>query len=79
MACVYWSKSIMIKGLCHITIMENAIREAIQNNIVHVQYIAGDVNLADIFTKEHKDISHFLTICNQLATMPFSPHVSSVT
>eukprot|EP00957_Ditylum_brightwellii_P191674 14592313-Ditylum_brightwellii.AAC.1 len=78
MACVYWSKSTMIKGMHHFTIRENAIFDAIQNNIFHVQHIAGDVNLADMFTEEHKDISHFLTICNQLATMPSSPHVSSV-
>ena len=54
MACVYWSKATTTKGLRHITIRENAIREAMQQNIVNVKHIAGNVNLANIFTKEIK-------------------------
>eukprot|EP00957_Ditylum_brightwellii_P080060 6089007-Ditylum_brightwellii.AAC.1 len=72
MACVSWSKLTITKGLCHITIRENAIREAITDNIVNVHHTAGEVNLADIFTKEHKNMSHFIAIQDQLATSPLS-------
>eukprot|EP00957_Ditylum_brightwellii_P129234 9857660-Ditylum_brightwellii.AAC.1 len=34
MACMYWSKAMTTKGLRHITIRENAIREAMHDNIV---------------------------------------------
>ena len=51
-ACVYWAHSMTTKGLRHIQIRENAIREAVQNKFVNVQHIAGAVNLADLFTKE---------------------------
>ena len=58
-ACVCWSKSTTTKGLRHIQMRENAIREAVLNDFVSIQHIAGAINLADIFTKEDKDISHF--------------------
>eukprot|EP00957_Ditylum_brightwellii_P209350 15361298-Ditylum_brightwellii.AAC.1 len=79
MACIYWSKSTTTKGLHHITIRKNAIREATQNNIVTIKHIAGNINLADTFTKEHKDVSHFITIRNQLATTPFLPQDVPIT
>eukprot|EP00957_Ditylum_brightwellii_P172425 13126949-Ditylum_brightwellii.AAC.1 len=74
MACVYWPKATTTKGLRHITICESAIREAMHDNIVSVEHIAGNVNLADIFTKEHKEVSNFFAICDQIATSPFAPN-----
>ena len=67
-AWVYWAHSITTKGLCHIQIRDNAIREAVQNKFVSVQHIAGAVNLADLFTKEQKDPQHFMLLRNIIMT-----------
>jgi hypothetical protein len=58
-ACVQWSKKATTKGLHHIQMRENRIRENIASNFVSIQHIDGKINLADIFTKEMKDTSHF--------------------
>ena len=34
-ACVNWSKNMTTKGLRHIQMRENAVREQIRNNLVH--------------------------------------------
>ena len=44
--CVCWSKLTTTKGLWHITINENAIRESVDN-----MFVKGKTNLADLFTK----------------------------
>jgi hypothetical protein len=62
MACVNWSKCTTTKGLRHIQMRENRIRESIQSNFVAIKHIDGKTNLADIFTKEMKDISHFVLL-----------------
>ena len=54
-ACVTWSGNMTTKGLRHIQIRKNAIREVIAANIIQVNHIAGTVNLANLFTKEDKD------------------------
>ena len=61
-ACVAWSHALTTKGLRHVQIRENAIREAIQRGIIKVRHIAGDINISDLFTKEDKDVSHYQTI-----------------
>jgi hypothetical protein len=73
MACVNWSKCSTTKGLRHIQMMENRVRESILSNFVTIKHIDGKFNLADIFTKEMKDTSHFvvlrdLMMCSCLAT-----------
>ena len=60
-ACVAWSKTTTTKGLRHIQMRENAIREAITSDFCSIMHIAGNINLADIFTKEDRDVKHFLT------------------
>ena len=67
-ACVYWAHSMTTKGLRHIQIRENAIREAVQRKFVNVLHIAGAVNLADLFTKEQKDPQHFITLRDIIMT-----------
>jgi len=72
-ACVEWSRSATSKGLRHIQMRENRVRENIASNFIHVKHIAGKINLADIFTKEMKDTSHFVEIrdlfmCHRLLT-----------
>jgi hypothetical protein len=69
-ACVCWSKSLTTKGLRHITIRENAIRESVDNHFIEVLHIAGKTNLADMFTKEMKDVNHFLKLRNYIVSEP---------
>ena len=50
------------KGLRHVQICENAIRECIDSNLVSVKHISAEENLADLFTKEQKDSSRLVKI-----------------
>jgi len=52
MACVNWSKCSTTKGLRHIQMKENQVRESIASNFVSIWHIDGKINIADIFTKE---------------------------
>ncbi len=61
-ACVNWSKSCTTKGLRHIQMKENRVRENIQNQFVQICHVNGKVNLADLFTKEMKDTGHFVEL-----------------
>ena len=49
----------MTKALIHITIRENYTRYEIKDKLVNIIHIWGDLNLADIFTKEYKYVQHF--------------------
>jgi len=64
MACGNWSKCTTTKGLRHIQMKENRVRESILSKFVIIKHIDGKLNLADIFTKEMKDTSHFVELCN---------------
>ena len=59
------------KGLRHMTIRENAIRESVDNKFIKVMHVSGKTNLADMFTKEMKDTNHFINLRNLIV----SPHV----
>lgn len=61
-ACVAWSHNSTTKGLRHIQIRENAVRESVQDNFIKADHMKGKLNLSDMFTKEDKDTIHFLTI-----------------
>jgi len=61
-ACVNWAKRCTMKGLRHIQMRENHVRENVENHFVQVQHIGGKVNLADLFTKEMKDTAHFVEL-----------------
>ena len=67
-ACVSWSRNSTTKGLRHIQIRENAVRESVQSDFITVEHIQGKLNLADMFTKEDKDTVHFLTIRDVVLT-----------
>jgi hypothetical protein len=60
-ACVNWSKKTTTKGLRHIQMKENRVRENILSKFVCVCHINGK-NLADLFTKEMKDVTHFVEL-----------------
>ena len=72
-ACVCWSKSTTTKGLRHMSIRENAIRESVSDKTVTIAHIEGKINLADIFTKQHKDKQTFLQIRDQITSIPPNP------
>jgi len=61
-ACINWSKSCTMKGLRHIQMKENRVRENMQNHFVKICHVDGKTNLADIFTKEMRDTAHFVEL-----------------
>jgi hypothetical protein len=61
-ACVQWSKNATTKGLRHIQMRENQVRENVMSKFVSIQHIDGKLNLADIFTKEMKDVAHYVEL-----------------
>ena len=63
-ACFAWSHSLSTKGLRHFQIRENAVREEVQKGHIEVKHIAGELNNSDLFTKEDKDVQHYVTIIN---------------
>ena len=58
-ACVDWSSTVTTKGIKHVNLHENRVREAQVAGHIRVQHIPGLINSADIFTKELKDSAHF--------------------
>ena len=72
-ACVCWSKSSTTKGLRHISILDNAIRESVANKTISIQHIDGKINFADIFTKEVKDNMSFITMRDQITCIAPNP------
>jgi hypothetical protein len=61
-ACVNWLKHCTTKGHRHIQMKENHVHENVKHQFVTIQCIGGKVNLADLFTKEMKDTSHFVEL-----------------
>mmetsp|Transcript_12968 Transcript_12968/g.18518 ORF Transcript_12968/g.18518 Transcript_12968/m.18518 type:complete len:610 (-) Transcript_12968:168-1997(-) len=60
-ACICWSRNSTTKGLRHIQMRENAVRESVQNKFIDVQHVDGKTNLSDIFTKEDRCVDSFQT------------------
>ena len=51
------------KGLHHLQMRENAVRESVQNGFIETKHCEEKYNLSDRFTKEDKDdILIFITI-----------------
>ena len=75
-ACVAWSHSLSTKGLRHIQIRENAVRESVQSGHIEVKHIAGILNISDIFTKEDKDTQHYQLIVGYIVEPISSKHSS---
>jgi hypothetical protein len=61
-ACIIWSRSMTTKGLRHVQIRENAVREAQQKGFISTKHCQGKYNLSDMFTKEDKNPAHFIEI-----------------
>jgi len=45
---------------------ENRVHGNVSSNFVKICHVDGKTNLADLFTKEMKDITHFVTLCNMM-------------
>jgi hypothetical protein len=58
-SCVTWANSTTTKGIRHMELRENSVREWIQDKILRVLHVTGKCNPSDIFTKEMKDGAHF--------------------
>ena len=70
MACVQWCKNRTTRTIRHIQLRDNAVRENIQNKRVHIDHIPGSSNIADIFTKEDRDKSQFVTLRDKILFPP---------
>jgi hypothetical protein len=71
-ACVNWSKSCTSKGLQHIQMKENQVRENIASKFIAISHFDGRLNIADIFTKEMKDVGLCVHIsCLKSFHLPF--------
>jgi hypothetical protein len=69
---VDWSNSFSTKGMRHVNIRENAVREARVLNEVSIHHIPGAHNPADLLTKEFKSDSTFRTLRNLTLFYPSS-------
>ena len=69
MACVQWSKNKTTKGLRHVQIKENGVRE--NKHLIEIKHCAGESNLADMMSKEDKHTKHFIKIRDQSVPPPF--------
>lgn len=69
MACVQWSKNKTSKGLRHVQIKENGVRE--NKKILDIQHCEGKTNISDLMTKENKNVSHFISIRDTTVPPPF--------
>ena len=58
-ACVQWAASCTSKGIKHLNLRENHVRELHQAKRCNVLHIPGQINPSDIFTKEMRDCAHF--------------------
>eukprot|EP00957_Ditylum_brightwellii_P021392 1613013-Ditylum_brightwellii.AAC.1 len=63
-SCVCWSKGSTSKGIRHIQIRENAIRESVCGKLITISYCQGKTNIVDFFKKEERDQHHFISIPN---------------
>ena len=61
---VEWSHNCANKKMRHINIRNMAVRDAQRSSEILVTHLPGTSNVADLFTKEHKDDAHFLRLRN---------------
>ncbi len=61
------------KGLRHIQMRENRVRENVQSGFVKICHVQGKLNLADLFTKEMRDTNHFVELRDLMMKLRLSP------
>ena len=74
MACVQWTRNKTTRTIRHIQLQDNGVRENVQKKIITVEHIPGKENIADIFTKEDRDKSHFQSLRDKIVLPPFKCH-----
>ena len=47
---------------------ESSVRELENDKVIHVLHIGGTDNISDMFTKEDKDIQHYLECRDSIMT-----------
>ena len=58
-SCVIWANSTTTKGIRHMELRKNSVRELVNDKCLRIIFVPGKYNPSDIFTKEMKDASHF--------------------
>jgi hypothetical protein len=61
------------KGLRHIQMRENRVRENVQRGFVKICHVNGKINLADLFIEEMRDTSHFVELRDLMMKPRLSP------
>ena len=61
---VDWSHNCANKKMRHLNIRNIAVRDAHRCSEILIAHLPGALNVADLFTKEHKDDAHFLRLRN---------------
>eukprot|EP00957_Ditylum_brightwellii_P157297 11971168-Ditylum_brightwellii.AAC.1 len=72
MVCVNWAQIMITKGLHHVQMHKNAVREAEQSNFATISHVGGKINLSNILTKEVKDTHHIVSVCDTIMSDPTS-------
>ncbi len=72
-AFVNWSKNCTTEGLRHIQMRENRVRENVSRKFVQISHVNGKVTLADLFTKEMKDVGHFVELSDMMLRPRLTP------
>ena len=67
---IQWSKGTTTKKMRWIDLRENLVRENLHAKTINVSHIPGKINLSDIFTKEFRDTTHFLSLRNSFMISP---------
>ena len=61
---VEWSHNCANKKMRHLNICNMAVHDAHRCSDIIISHLPGDLNVADLFTKEHKDDTHFIHLRN---------------
>jgi len=61
---VEWSHNCANKKMRHLNIRDMAVRDAHRCSEIIIFHLPGDLKVADLFTKEHKDDVHFICLRN---------------
>ena len=56
---------------------ENAVRESVQNSFIEVKHIVGVNNPSDLFTKEEKKSTRYISNRDQLVSIPPNQHLDT--
>lgn len=73
-ACIDWAKSAATKGMKHLNLRKNFVHKSVVLKDIVISHVAGDMNVADLFTKELKDGFHFQAMHDSFMWPPLGRH-----